>query len=194
MRPTWAHASAQGKPGQPAVRVGHQDVFTGGAAGLGQCRPGQGRGVVALTEVRRHHMVQAGMLAASQDLCGREVVQMPQSPTDAGLQRPGVGRGRQQRAVVVALQQQRIAPGQVFQDVVGGTARVGEYPQALRTIAEGHLQRLLGVVGHGVGRDLQAAQLDDLAITRKMQQAIQGVALSGRFGLAVWLGGDGAGV
>ncbi len=74
---------------------------------------------------------------------------------------------------MIAFEQQRVASCQMRQDVRCGMAQISQYPQLCRTIGACELQGLSGIVRDGKWRYLQGAQINSLAVTRDMQQAIK---------------------
>jgi hypothetical protein len=118
--------------------------------------------------------------AVGEDLRRGVVAQVAVAPADACTQRVRVARCRQQREVVVAFEQQRMAACSCASRWAVLEPASVSTPRPPRAVAEARLQRLLRVVRHRVGRDLQVAEVDRLAVAREAQQAVRQLRLADR--------------
>ena len=117
---------------------------------------GQIRPVVFLAQMCGDQMLQALRVDLPQQ-CRRLIVfQMAETPGDPLLQGRRIARRRQQRLVVVALQHQRIAGTQHFNDMGRDATTVGEHAKTVPAVAEGVLYRFAGIVRHGERLDFES--------------------------------------
>src|SRR5689334_4488047 len=96
--------------------------------------------------MRRDDMRQARRVDATQEIGGGLVVQMTEAAGDALLQHERIIARGEQVAIVVALEDERIAPGEARLDVRGRHADVGEQSHAMRAVADHELHGLARVV------------------------------------------------
>lgn len=118
-------------------------------------------------------MPESGVVQGLDDLAGRSVGQMAMHSAYTPFEKYRIRRLGQQLDVVVALQQEGVAPREMCQQVSGRMPKVGQNPQLGRTIGACKLQRLTGIVRNGKRRDLQAAEVYGVSIPRDPQQAAE---------------------
>src|SRR5712691_10207064 len=80
--------------------------------------------------------------------CRGLIVQVPEAAGDARLQRRRIRAARQQSEIVIALEHQRVAAGQVRLDMRRRAAGVGEHAEPARAVGKHVLDRLARIVRH----------------------------------------------
>lgn len=76
---------------------------------------------------------------------------------DAALELWGVGALMEHGLVVVGFEDEAVEAIEVFEQMAGNAAGVGQYAQAEAGMAKAELARFAGVMGYGKGRDLYVA-------------------------------------
>jgi hypothetical protein len=98
---------------------------------------------------------------------------MPPHASHPAFEKRRVLTAFKQSGVVVAFEQQAIACGKGTQHIRCDVAQIGQDAQAQVAIGAGQLQGLAGIVRHGEGVQLQLAQVNGLAISCHVQQAVK---------------------
>src|SRR5579859_2671962 len=112
----------------------------------------------------RNQMLELAIVQAAQQIGGRAVIEMAETPCDALTQFLRIAACAQQFRVVIAFQDQCIATAQYGLDVPGGATDVREYAQPARAIAEYVLSRLPRIVWHRKRLHVQVANSESLVI------------------------------
>jgi hypothetical protein len=98
--------------------------------------------------VRRDEVAQARAVEALHEVAGGGVVEVAEASRDAVLQAEWIRPLHQHVEVVVALDHERVAAGELVLHVAGGRAEVGEHAQAQVAVREHVLHRLARIVRH----------------------------------------------
>ena len=107
-------------------------------------------------------MLQTADIQTGQNTGRFIVVQMTEPSADTLFQTVGVVAVHQHFKIVVALQNQRIAPAQGLLDMRGAASSVGQYAQPACAVAENELHRLGGIVRNRIGYDFEIADRESL--------------------------------
>jgi len=102
-------------------------------------------------------MLQPGAIEFTEQPSRISVFKMPKLPADAIPEHWRIGAAFQHRAIVIALEHERLETGEHLGYVKRRRPDVSQHAEAYGAVAEHELHRLPSVVGHGIGLHLDIA-------------------------------------
>lgn len=142
-------------PGKSVGLIGHRDIFTGAGERPDQCGTGEFRPVVLFAEMCGNDALQARAIDPCQQTGSSFIVEVTEMSGDATLEVFRIAAAREQIDIVIAFEDQTMAPGDHGAHVLGDMTGIGQDGKPDAAIGNHELHRLARVVGNGHRNDLE---------------------------------------